>query len=230
MSYTTSAVSALPAAARAEFIRKTYFHLAMAILGFIALEYWLVRQPFAYQMVRTMTNGMNWLIVLGAFMVVGWIADRMAYNSTSRGMQYFGLTLYVAVEAVIFLPILFIASNFVKSDVLTPALIVTALLFTGLTFVALTTRRDFSMLGGILKIGFFVALGVIIAGMAFGFTLGLWFSGAMVLLASGSILYTTSRIIREYDDDQYVGAALALFAGVALLFWYILQIFIALDD
>lgn len=229
MSYTASSAAA-QSSARAEFIRRTYFHLAMAVLGFIALEFWLLRQPFTVDLIRTMTNGMNWLLVLGAFMLVGWAADRMAYNAASRPMQYLGLALYVAVEAVIFLPILYVASNFVGEDIFSPALVVTGLLFTGLTWVALTTRRDFTMLGGILKIGFFVALGVIIAGMAFGFTPGIWFSGAMVLLASGSILYTTSRILREYRDDQYVGAALALFAAVALLFWYILRIFISLNS
>lgn len=60
--------------------------------------------------------------------------------------------------------------------------------------------------------------------IVFGFSLGLVFSAAMVLFAAGSILYTTSNIIHHYRTDQHVGAALALFSGVMLLFWYILRI------
>lgn len=52
----------------------------------------------------------------------------------------------------------------------------------------------------------------------------------MVAYAAGSILYTTSNIIHHYRPDQHVAASLALFAGVALLFWYVLQILLALGD
>ena len=75
-----------------------------------------------------------------------------------------------------------------------------------------------------LSIGFFVALGLIVAGTLFGFNLGLWFSVGMILLASGSILYQTSNMVHKYNEDQYVGAALGLFASLMLLFWYILSI------
>jgi len=57
-----------------------------------------------------------------------------------------------------------------------------------------------------------------------GFNLGVWFSGAMVGLASGYILYDTSNVMHHYRTDQHVAASLALFASVALLFWYILQL------
>ena len=46
----------------------------------------------------------------------------------------------------------------------------------------------------------------------------------MVLLASISILYSTSNIIHHYGTEQYVAASLGLFASVALLFWYVLRI------
>ena len=47
---------------------------------------------------------------------------------------------------------------------------------------------------------------------------------AMVVLMSGYILYYTSNVMLHYRTDQHVAAALALFAAVATLFWYILQI------
>ena len=46
----------------------------------------------------------------------------------------------------------------------------------------------------------------------------------------GAILYDTSNVLHHYRTEQYVAAALALFASVALLFWYILQIVISLSN
>jgi FtsH-binding integral membrane protein len=85
-------------------------------------------------------------------------------------------------------------------------------------------------MGGILKMGGLIALSLIAASFFFGgLSLGIWFSGAMVLLAGGSILYNTSNIIHHYRTDQYVAASLGLFASVALLFFYLLQIFMSRD-
>ena len=63
-------------------------------------------------------------------------------------------------------------------------------------------------------------------GVLFGFQLGTWFSVAMVGLAGGAILYDTSNILRRFPQDRYVAAALQLFSSVALMFWYVLRIFI----
>ena len=62
-----------------------------------------------------------------------------------------------------------------------------------------------------------------------GVSLGLWFSVAMVVLACGIILYNTSNVLHRYNTEQYVAASLTLFASIALLFWYILQIFMMRD-
>ena len=45
-----------------------------------------------------------------------------------------------------------------------------------------------------------------------------------MLLASGYIVYHTSQILRQYPVGSHVAASLALFASIALLFWYILRI------
>jgi FtsH-binding integral membrane protein len=58
----------------------------------------------------------------------------------------------------------------------------------------------------------------------FGFTLGMAFSYCMIALACGYILYDTSNVLHHYRTEQYVAAALALFAAVMLLFWYVLRI------
>ena len=71
---------------------------------------------------------------------------------------------------------------------------------------------------------------ILVCSFIFGFSLGLIFSGAMIVLASAAILYTTSRIQQDYRTDQHVAASLSLFAAVAMLFWYMVRIFIATRD
>src|SRR5205807_9319950 len=51
-----------------------------------------------------------------------------------------------------------------------------------------------------------------------------------VALASGYVIYQTSNVIHQYRTDQHVAAALGLFAAVALLFWYILQILLRSEE
>ncbi len=211
---------------RARFIRRTYEHLAYAILGFLVLEYALLNTPGVELIVQYLTY--SWLLTLGLFIVAGWIADRWARSTTSRGLQYAGLTLYVVIQAIIFLPLMFIAANYSDATVIPTAAIITGFLFAGLTLVAFTTRADFSFLRTIIFVGAFVALGLIVASYIFGFTLGLIFAVAMVGLAAASILYTTSNIIHYYRAEQYVAASLSLFAAVALMFYYVLWILMSL--
>jgi len=222
-------VSSADEGARAAFIRKTYQHLAFAILGFAGMEFLLIDSSLASAMAARMTGGFSWLIVLGAFMGVSWIANRWALSSTSRQMQYAGLITFVVAESVIFLPLLFIARTY-DANIIPMAGIFTLFLFGALTYTAFTSGKDFSFLGGPLKIGGTVAIGVIVASMIFGFSLGILFSAAMILFAGGAILYDTSNVIRHYNTDQHVAAALSLFASVALLFWYIIQFFMALSN
>ena len=131
----------------------------------------------------------------------------------------------------IILPLIYIALTYVPagSELVAQAGLITAVMVAGITMTAFVTKKDFSFLGGILMIGGFVALGIIVASILFGFNLGLIFSGAMAIFASVSILHTTSNIIHHYPPGKHVAAALNLFAGIALLFWYILQILIALS-
>ncbi|GIW79143.1 MAG: permease [Gemmatales bacterium] len=217
---------------RAAFIRRTYAHLAGAILAFVGIETALFQAGLAVPVTRYLLQfgQLGWLGVLLLFIAAGWIAQSWAHNATSRGMQYAGLALYVVVEAIIFLPLLTIAVYYVRDPTVLPtAAILTLGIFGGLSTAVMVTKRDFSFLAPILSIGFFVALGLIVCAVLFEFQLGLLFSFAMVALASGAIIYTTSQIMLYYRTDQHVGAALELFAAVALLFWYVLRILIAVS-
>ena len=59
--------------------------------------------------------------------------------------------------------------------------------------------------------------------------IGTWFSVVMIAFAGAAILYDTSKIMHHYPEDRYVGAALELFASVALMFWYVLRLFMSRD-
>ncbi len=165
--------------------------------------------------------------MLGGFMLATNYAEKMAFKNHNINQQYLGLLLFVVAEAFIFIPLIGIAMMIAESggaNILNQAAILTLSLFTGLSAVVLITKKDFSFLKSILAIGLFIAIGLIAAGLLFGFNLGLWFSVGMVILASGSILYQTSNMVHKYSEDQYVGASLGLFASLMLLFWYILSI------
>src|SRR5262245_4791926 len=216
-----SAANALPAE-RAQFIRRTYTLLAATIAAFIAVEALLfmsgAAQVFASYVFRV--GQLGWLLVLGVFMVVTWVAESWAVSGASKGLQYLGLALTVLAWAVVFTPLMFVAIYATDDPfVIQKAGIVTVGLFLGLTAVVFLTRSDFSFLRPILVMGFFVAFGFIVASAIFGFTLGNFFAFAMVAFAGTMILYQTSNVLHRFRTDQHVAAALALFASIALLFW-----------
>lgn len=211
--------------ARAQFISRTYNHLMGAIVAFTLFEVWLFTSGLAEGIAQTLLGG-SWLLVLGAFIVVGWLATRVAHSSASPAAQYAALGGFVIAEGIIFVPMLYIANaNF--PGVIQNAAFVTLAGFIGLTAVAFVTRKDFSFLRGMLMFGGVLALVAIVSSLLFGFALGVWFSVAMVGLAGASILHDTSAILRDYPEDRHVGAALQLFASVAMMFWYVLRIFMA---
>lgn len=214
---------------RAGFIRRTYLHLSGAILAFAIVETMLFKSGVAQQFAVMLAGSKwSWLIVIGLFAVVSHFANKWAHSNISREKQYLGLGVFILAEAIIFMPLIFKAMLMTPDgQLLQNAGLVTVALAAGLTFTAFTSKINFSFLGRGLAIGGFIAFGVIIAAMVFGFSLGTWFSGAMILFAAASILYSTSNIIHEYNPEQHVAASLALFSSVGLLFWYILQFMMA---
>ena len=216
--------SAVGVSTRAEFIARTYTHLLGAIALFLAIEVWLFQTGAAESIAAAML-GTSWLLVLGGFMIVSWLASTAAATALSRPLQYLALAGFVAAEAIVFVPLLYIA-NAAAPGAIQSAGLLTALGFAGLTAVAFLTRADFSFLGALLKWAFVVALLAIVGAVLFGFQLGTWFSVAMVGLAGAAILRDTSNVIHNFPADRHVAAALQLFASVALMFWYLLRIFI----
>jgi uncharacterized protein len=220
-------VATLDEIARGEFLVRVYQHLVAAVLAFMAIEALLINLGAAEALYDLLAgSGGGWLLLLGGFMVVNWLATTAAHDVLNPSRQYAGLFGLAAAEAVIFAPFLHYFFE-VEGDGTTTVLaaaVITGIGFVGLTAVALATRADLSYLRPILLWGGVCAIVLIVGALLFGFELGVWFSVAMIALAGGSILYQTQTIIRRYPSEAYVGAALQLFASVMLLFWYVLRL------
>ncbi|CAL2102781.1 Permease [Tenacibaculum sp. 190130A14a] len=215
---------------RVAFYKKTYAHVAGGVLLFVIFEFLLFQSNAIVEFALSMIDGYKWLLLLGGFMLVTNYAESTALKTTDKNLQYMAYAGYIFAEAFIFIPLIYIAIAYTQSfDILQQAAIVTLTLFAGLSAVVLITKKDFSFLRAALTIGFFIAIGLLVAGTLFGFNLGLWFSVGMCVLAGGSILYQTSNLIHKFTTEDYIPAALGLFASLMLLFWYVLQIFLSRD-
>jgi uncharacterized protein len=242
------AVATMGVSDRVTFLRKTYAHLGIALIAFAVLTAGMFRMmpetSFRFS-AWALGGGLRWLLVIVLFMVVGKVAERLAMSESSRGLQYLGLGVGVACWSALLQPILWIlVFRFGNPDSLTigeggtltgqaaailmQSIVVTLSIFVGLTLTVFLTKKDFSFMRGALAIGSFAALGVIVASMAFGFSLGAVFCGAMILLMAGYILFQTSLVMSHFPPSGYVAAALMLFSTVAMLFWYVLQLLMSL--
>lgn len=223
--YAPTGVMALDSGRRARFVTRTYVHLFVAILAFAGIEAALFTSGYAEPLARAML-GTSWLLILGGFMLVGWLFTGIAARSESKAMQYLALAGYVVAEAVIFVPLLVMA-EYTAPGAIQSAGVATLLGFSGLTLIAVFGKTDFGFLGSFLRWIGVGAVVLIVCGVIFGFQLGTFFSVAMVVFAGAAILYDTSNVLRRYPEDRYVAASLALFASVALMFWYVLRIFMS---
>ena len=221
-------VAALEAEVRGAFLIRVYQHLIAAVVAFMVFEVLLFATGLAegiYDLVATSSG--TWLLVLGGFMLVNWMATSAAHDVLNPSRQYLGLFGLAGAEALIFAPFLYYVFNVEGGGAVTvgSAAVVTVIGFAGLSVVGLVTRKDLSFLRPLLLWAGVMALVLILAAVLFGLELGVWFSLAMIGLAGASILYQTQTILRRYPEEAYVGAAVQLFASVMLLFWYVLRLF-----
>ena len=241
------AVATLGVSDRVTFLRKTYAHLGGALIAFALITAGLIKfaTAFSLRFSETALQGRwSWLVVIGVFMLVNMGAQKLAQSETSRGLQYVGLAVTVAAWSMIFQPMIWIAMikfgdpfaahgpllSAQAGSIILQSAIITLAIFTGLTLTVFITKKDFSFMRGALTMATFAALGVIIASAVFGFNLGSLFSGLMILLMAGYILYQTSLVMSYFPPTAYVAAALMLFGTVAQLFWYVLRIMMSMNS
>ena len=214
---------------RAGFIVKTYAHLMGAIMAFVLIEAVLLSLPMTPALVQQFFSiPYASFLLIGGFVAASWIAESWARSSTSVAMQYLGLSLFVVAEAIIFVPLLMMAIGF-DPWIIPTAGITTMGMFAVLTAVVFVTRKDFSFLRSFLIFGGIAAFVLIGVAILFQFSLGPIFTVAMIGFACAYILYDTSNVLHHYRIGQHVAASLALFASVALLFWYVIRLFMSRD-
>lgn len=215
---------------RAKFITKTYNHLLGAIFAFVLISVYFYQSGISLAIAEWVFSfGGGWMVLMGGFIAASWAATHIAHTSQSKITQYSSLAGFIIAEAIIFAPLLLIAAT-MADGVIKSAATVTLLGFAVLTAIVFYTRKDFSFLRGILMWMFGLAIVAIISAFIFGFQLGTWFSVAMIGFAGAAILYDTSNVLHHYPEDRYVGAALQLFASVAMMFWYVLRLFMSSND
>ena len=225
---TMAPVSSLSVESRSEFIWKCYAHVVGAILAFAGVEVYLFSSGIADRIAIPMLN--SWMMVIIAFIAVSWGATHLAHRLESVAQQYAAFAVFIVAESLIFAPMLWMAMQMDPSgSMIESAGTVTLFGCGALIATVMITRKDFSFLRGILVWGFFVVLGLIAFSMIFGWNLGTWFSVGMIGFAGIAVLYDTSNIMHHYPQDKYVAASMALFASIAMMFWYILRLFMSRD-
>ena len=225
---TMAPVSALATEDRASFIWKCYAHVVGAILALVAIETYLFSSGAALPIAQSMIQSP--MIVLIGFVALSWGAGHVAHRLESTMAQYAAFGAFVVLWAIMFVPLLAMAMALDPSgSMIESAAITTVVGCVGLIATVMITRKDFSFLRGVLVWGFFIAIGLIAASWAFGWNLGTWFSVGMIGFAGVAILYDTSNIMHHYPQDKYVAASMALFASIAMMFYYILRLFMSRD-
>ncbi|MGH9278806.1 MAG: Bax inhibitor-1/YccA family protein [Acidimicrobiales bacterium] len=214
-------------ATRGDFMVKVYQHLVLAIVAFAAIEAVLLATGIAEGIFNYLQGAsMAWLLILGGFMIVSWLATNAAHDVMNTQRQYAGLFGLAAAYSLLFAPVLywFFSGGDGGTSTVVAAIAITVAAFAGLSVVGYTTRKDLSFMRPLIMWGGVVALLLIVVAVLFGTELGVWFSLGMIALAGASILYQTQTILRRYPEEAYVGASVQLFASVMLLFWYVLRL------
>ncbi|MRX28595.1 Bax inhibitor-1 family protein [Kangiella sp. HZ709] len=216
---------------RSAFITKTYNHLLAAIIAFTLISVYLYQSGISTKIAIFMSSlgTIGMIAMVAAFVGIGWFASRYAGSSDSKAVQYLNLVIFTALYAVFFSPLLLMA--IVKAPGMIESAVGVTLAGTAiLTAIAFFTRKDFSFLKGLVYWGVGLALVAIVGGFIFGYNLGIWFSVIMIGISGASILYDTSNIIHHYPEDKYVAASIHLFSSIAMLFIYVLRLFMAFGE
>lgn len=192
-------------------LKNTYLLLSMTIL-FSAFTSWLAVSMGAPSM------GLFSLVI-----VYGLLFGINATKNSPVGVALvFAFTGFLGFTAAPLINAVLSLSN--GSQIVTSSLALTGAIFLSLSFYALTTKKDFSYMAGFLM----SAMVVIVVGSLIGFfvaspILHIVISSMMVLVASGLILFDTSRIING-GETNYIMATVSLYLSIYNLFISLLQI------
>ncbi|MFT4515089.1 MAG: FtsH-binding integral membrane protein [Planctomycetota bacterium] len=226
-------VAAFAAASeRAGFLKKVYGLLFLGVLGFAATLWAAGNVPlvngWAMSMGRLIWgNSYGWLIYAGIFYGGSMLVHSLAEQRPIGTFAYAG---WVVLLGLLVAPIvLFVSDKEGGLAIINQASALTAIVFGVLTVYVLYTGKDFSWMRGILFMACIALFVTAILGWFMGFSLGLWFSAAIVLLCAGYILYDTSLILNRLPTSMPMTGAILLFTDVVLLFKHLLYLLSSRD-
>ncbi|MEZ5962606.1 MAG: Bax inhibitor-1 family protein [Planctomycetota bacterium] len=213
---------------RAAFLRRTYGLLLAAVLTF-AGTLWAAGnvepvRDLATSLGRAVYGSrFGGFLYLGLFLGGGWLVHAFAER---RPINVVLLFAFAFLLGLLMAPLIYFVLAKGPSGVtaINQAALLTGLIFSGLTAYVFFSGRSFSFLGGALSIGLWSLVGIGLAGWLFGFSFGIWYSVAGVVLFVGYILYDTDAILRRYPTTAHVSAACVLFTDVVILFQHLLSL------
>ena len=216
-------VAAAPPEARSAYMTRVYVQLMAGVFGFILGSMALFITGIAYT-IAEFVIGVNWLLILGGFMLVSWMSTSLLARAETLGSQLGAYAAIVAANVLLFATPLVIAELYAPEGTITLAAQISVVAFAALTVIAIRTSKDFSFLRGFLLWGGVLALIAIVGSTLFGAGMGIWFAVAMIGYAGAAILYDTQKVYRTYPLGTETAAAVRLFSSLTLLFWYVLQL------
>ncbi|MFL0798463.1 MAG: Bax inhibitor-1/YccA family protein [Cellvibrionaceae bacterium] len=208
----------------AKLLRNTYTLLAMTLATSAVTA--------GISMAIGIGHGLGLIMMLAAIGLVWFVLPKTANSGAGIGVVFAFTALMGAALGPTLNHYLAMSNG---GSIVMQALGGTALVFFGLSGYVLTTRKDFSFMGGFLAVGMMVAIigmvVLLVAGL-FGYhfsAASLAFSGLIVFLMSGFILYNTSQIIHG-GETNYIMATVSLYLNIYNLFTSLLHIIGAMSD
>lgn len=217
------------AEARREFIQKVYAHLLVGLMVFSGVTWAMMKSPLVWS-----GDEPGFLCTMPGWITcfVGMVGLQLMYgrlfSSASLKVHYIAFGLTIALQGAFCAPLFWFAQH-ISDTILRDAFFITTAGFGGLTAIPFLTKKDFSFMGGMLYTATFILMAVGIMSIFFGpFNMGLFWSGAVVLLFSGWVLYHTSQIQRHLPLTAYVFGATMLFIDFVVLLRQVVIILISL--
>lgn len=225
------------AASRATFLRRVYLLVTGAVV--VAAATAAATTTFGAEQGAVLQNGVTippaiaWSIshpflTLGLLLGATFGASAVIRRPGLNLIALFGLAAlmgFVAGPSIWFAQFKASQGQALTSSPVLHAGVLSVIAFVGLSAYAIVSRRDFSSMGAFLSMGLMVVLGASILNMflnASAFSMAI--SSVAILLFGGYVLYDTSRMLREGEDDP-VPVALSQFLNILNLFLALLRIF-----
>jgi uncharacterized protein len=218
-----SDISDRTAKSRKPFLQKVYLFLGIGLFLFSLASVFLQYTPIPKSILSWyVSSSWAYLISLGLLFAFSYVSEVLA-RSENTVLQKVGLVAYAGIEALFFAPLFLIAQS-VSPLIIPISLGITLILFVLLSLVAVRYADTFRKWRMIFVYGGVITLAAVVLSIVFGFTLGIWFSYAMIVFIGGAILYETATVLKDYEDDQYIAAALMLLASIITLLWYVIRV------